>query len=61
MQGRQCCEALDPVRGDFESAALEVGSELEAIYSTGLPPDHRRIFRAGWEKGMNDCAKGLRY
>ena len=51
----------DPVRGDFDRAALEVGSELEVIYATGLPADHRRVFRHGWEKGMKDCAKELRY
>lgn len=51
----------DPVRGDFERAALEVGAELEAIYATGLPADHRRVFRAGWEAGMKECATELRY
>ena len=51
----------DPVRSDFERAALEVGSELEAIYAKGLPADNRRVFRAGWETGMKDCAKELRY
>ncbi len=51
----------DPVRGDFDRAALELGSELEAIYADGLPADHRRVFRAGWEAGMKDCAQKLGY
>ena len=51
----------DPVRGDFDRAALEVGSQLEAIYSKHAPADHRRVFRAGWDKGMQACAKSLRY
>ena len=51
----------DPVRGDFDRAALEVGSQLEAIYSKHAPADHRRVFRAGWDKGMQTCAKTLRY
>ena len=51
----------DPTHGDFDRAALEVGSELEAIYAQDLPADHRRVFRAGWEAGMKECATRLRY
>ena len=51
----------DPVRGDFERAALEVGAELEAIYAEGAAADHRRVFRGGWEAGMKECASILRY
>ena len=51
----------DPVRGDFDRAALEVGSQLEAIYAKHAPANHRRVFRAGWDKGMQTCAQSLRY
>ena len=51
----------DPVRGDFNRAALEVGSELETIYAQGAPADHRRVFRTGWEAGMQKCATDLKY
>ena len=42
-------------------AALEVGSQLEAIYAKHAPADHRRVFRTGWDKGMQTCVKSLRY
>ena len=51
----------DPVLGDFERAALAVGSELESIYAVDLPASHRRAFRGGWETGMKSCAKKLHY
>lgn len=51
----------DPVRGEFDRAALEVGSELEAIYAEDAPAEHRRMFRAGWEAGMKACATQLLY
>jgi len=47
----------DPVQGDFDRAAYAVGAQLEAIYSAHAPADHRRVFRAGWERGMKNCAK----
>ena len=47
----------DPVQGDFDRAAYAVGAQLEAIYSAHVPTDHRRAFRAGWERGMKECAK----
>ena len=45
----------DPVQGDYERAALEIGSKVEAIYAENLPAAHRRAFRAGFEKGASAC------
>lgn len=45
----------DPVQGDYDQAALEIGSKVEAVYGANLPADHRRAFRAGFEKGASAC------
>ena len=50
-----------PVRGDFEKAAQQVGSQLKTIDAKHAPADQRRVFRAGWDKGMQACAISLRY
>ena len=47
----------DPVVGDLERAALEIGSQLEAIYAKDAPADHRRAFRAGWENAIRQCVE----
>lgn len=47
----------DPVSGDYDRAALQVGSKVEAVYSETLPASHRRAFRGGFEAGAKGCKR----
>lgn len=47
----------DPVPGDYDRAALQVGSKVEAVYAETLPADHRRAFRRGFEAGAKGCKR----
>ena len=47
----------DPVLGDYDRAALQVGLKVEAVYGETLPASHRRAFRGGFEAGAKDCKR----
>lgn len=53
----QIAGGRDPVPGDYNRAALQVGSKVEAIYGETLPASHRRAFRGGFEAGSKDCKR----
>ena len=49
----------DPVPGDYDRAALRIGSEVEAVYGETLPAAHRRVFRSGFETGVKNCTRHI--
>lgn len=53
-----------PKPGDYDRAALQVGSKVEAVYgepfgqyNRSIPADKRRALRGGFEAGVKDCKR----